>query len=137
LVYLYGRILTLTDISCHINKRLGRRGIFSIIKNKFAMKLKFRPRLFRPSTLAFTGEALHMQGFSFFDWLHGYVYARWPYLYIGIGTGELPRNRVLRAFVRKMKRQNLDSGTFADNYHGKVVTLDAAKKLVTVKEMLI
>jgi len=118
------------------------------------MKLKFRPRLFRPSTLSFTREALHMRGYSFFDWLHGYVYARWPYLYIGIGTGELPRNRVLRALVRKMKRlfssraaanpsselrktpswQNLDSGTFADNYHGKVLTLEAAKKLVTVKE---
>ena len=123
-------------------------------KNKLAMKLKFRPRLFRPSTLSFTQEALHMRGYSFFDWLHGYVYGRWSYLYIGIGTGELPRNRVLRGLVRKVKRlfsskaaanpstelretpsrQNLDTGTFADNYHGKVVTLEAAKKLVTVKE---
>jgi ferredoxin len=118
------------------------------------VKHKFRPRLFHPSTLSFIREALHLRGYSFFDWLHGYVYGRWPYLYIGIGTGELPRNRVLRTLVRKVKRlfrfkaaanpsnkliktssqQNLDSGTFADNYHGKVVTLEAAKKLVAVKE---
>jgi len=118
------------------------------------MRLRFRPRLFQPSTLSFTKEAFYKRGYSFFDWLHGYVYARWPYLYIGIGTGELPRNQILRALVRRMKRlfssratantsteliktpsqQNPDSGTTADNYHGKVLTLDAAKKLVTVKE---
>ncbi|MFB0566551.1 MAG: DUF362 domain-containing protein [Candidatus Aminicenantaceae bacterium] len=118
------------------------------------MKLKLRPRIFRPSTISFTKEALRMRDFSFFDWLHGYVYGRWPYLYIGIGTGELPRNRVLKALVRKVKKlytfrkavnnsnelrkmpsgKSLDSYTYADNYHGKVVTLEAAKKLVTVKE---
>jgi len=116
-------------------------------------KMKFRPRLFRPATLSFTREARKIRGFSFFDWLHGYVYGRWPYLYIGIGTGELPRKRTLRRLIRKVKQlfssksttkptikrkrvptpQNPDSGTSADYYHGKVVTLDAAKQLVTVK----
>jgi len=31
-----------------------------------------------------------MPGYSFYDWLHGYLYARWTYLYIGIGVGEHP-----------------------------------------------
>ena len=44
----------------------------------------------RPSTRAFIREARRMPGYSLFDWLHGYVYSRWPYLYIGIGTGEHP-----------------------------------------------
>ena len=54
------------------------------------MRLPFWPR---PSTLSFAREALLAPGYSFFDWLHGYVYARWPYLYIGIGTGEHPLAR--------------------------------------------
>ena len=49
-----------------------------------------RFRLISPSFLAFTREARRTPGFSFFDWLHGVVYARWPYLYIGIGIGEHP-----------------------------------------------
>jgi len=47
----------------------------------------------RPSTRAFTREARRTQGYGLFDWLHGYVYARWPYLYISIGTGEHPLAR--------------------------------------------
>ena len=52
------------------------------------MQQKSRPRLIKGSTRAFVAEARRTPGFSFIDWLHGYVYARWPYLYIGIGTGE-------------------------------------------------
>ncbi len=58
------------------------------------MKLSLWPR---PSTRAFMREARRTPGYSLLDWLHGYIYARWPYLYIGIGTGEHPlpgaRNR--------------------------------------------
>jgi hypothetical protein len=43
------------------------------------------PLLLRPSTRTFTREARHTPGYSLFAWLHGYVYARWPYLYIGSG----------------------------------------------------
>lgn len=116
-------------------------------KKKFA-------RLIHPSTRAFIKEACRMQGFSIFDWLHGYVYGRWPYLYIGIGTGEHPLSRALsplgsrliRRFSKnsgpKVERRvpfasspiNLDSGTFADKYHGKVMTLESAKRLVTVNQ---
>ena len=64
------------------------------------MKDKSRSGLIRPSTRAFIQEARRTPGFSLFDWLHGYVYARWPYLYIGIGAGEHPLARVLGPPVR-------------------------------------
>lgn len=121
------------------------------------MKHKFRPRLMRPSTRAFIREARRTKGYSFFDWLHGYAYGRWPYLYIGIGTGEHLLSRILGPLVRKAHKAKrlffpratddysekdnpkqapkiLGSGTVADKYHGKVVTLVAAKRLVTIKE---
>ena len=105
------------------------------------MKRKFWPHLVRPSTRAFAREARRTPGFSFFDWLHGYVYGRWPYLYIGIGTGEHPLARVFGPLVRWLARlfpprpsDEPDHVTFADTYHGKVVPLEAAKQLVTVEE---
>jgi len=113
----------------------------------------------KPSTTAFTREARRTPGYSLFDWVHGYVYARWPYLYIGIGTGEHPLARLLGPPVRwlarlfpprttddspveqgvteahpKPSRQNPDRVTFADTYHGKVVPLEAATQLVTVEQ---
>ena len=114
------------------------------------MKRKFWPNLVWPSTRAFAREGRRTPGFSFFDWLHGYVYGRWPYLYIGIGTGEHPLARVFGPLVRQLarlflprpaedrsaerSRRSPDYVTFADTYHGKVVPLEAAKQLVTVEE---
>jgi ferredoxin len=97
--------------------------------------------LIQPSTRAFTQEARRMPGYSLFDWLHAYVYARWPYLYIGVGTGEHRLARILGPSVRLIGRlfpPRQDDGsertTFADTYHGKVVPLEAATQLVTVEE---
>jgi ferredoxin len=97
--------------------------------------------LVKPSTLAFRREARRVVGYSLFDWLHGYVYARWPYLYIGIGAGQHPLSRVLRPFAGLASRVLGFRGTpeeqnraFADTYHGKVVPLEAAKQLVSVQE---
>lgn len=99
------------------------------------------PALIGPSTRAFFREARRMPGFSFLDRLHGYVYIRWPYLYIGIGTGEHVLARLLGPPVRLVgrlfpapPRHDRETGTFADGYHGKVVPLEAAAQLVTVKE---
>jgi ferredoxin len=114
-------------------------------------------RLIAPSTRAFVKEARRTAGYSYYDWLHGYVYARWPYLYIGIGTGEHPAARrfgpLVSAFQRTLRRNQPGSAssnqrtngssrldpdasthTFADGYHGKVVPLKAAAQLVTVNE---
>ena len=95
----------------------------------------------RPSTRAFLQEARQTRGFSFFDLLHGYVYARWPYLYISVGVGEHPLARLIQPIIRffswlltSESDQNPDRITSADTYHGKVVTLEAARQLVTVNE---
>ncbi len=105
------------------------------------MKRKFWPNLVQPSTRAFAREGRRTPGYSLFDWLHGYVYGRWPYLYIGIGTGEHPLARVFGPLVTWLARlfpprsaDSPDPVTFADTYHGKVVPLEAAKQLVTVEE---
>lgn len=96
------------------------------------------------STRAFMREARRTRGFSLFDWLHGYVYARWPYLYIGIGTGEHPLAKMakpvagwLDLLIRRQAAGNAGSNAgigFADTYHGKVVTLEAATELVRVEQ---
>ncbi len=107
------------------------------------MKEKKQFRLIQPSTRAFYREGRQMQGYSLFDFVHGYVYGRWPYLYIGIGTGEHPLNRVIRPvanFFSKLfpPRPKPAGGgptvTFADTYHGKVVPLETARQLVSIKE---
>ncbi len=91
----------------------------------------------KPSTKAFIEEARRTPGYSFFDWLHGYVYARWLYLYISVGTGEHPLARMLGPLVGWLARffpDDPDRVTFADTYHGKVVPLEQATHLVTVNE---
>jgi ferredoxin len=102
------------------------------------MKHRSRTGLIKPATTAFIQEARRTPGYSLFDWLHGYVYARWPYLYIGIGTGEHPLARVLRPLVRRLVRvlpfASAGAATLADGYHGKVVPVDAATQLVTINE---
>jgi ferredoxin len=102
------------------------------------------PLLPRPSTRAFISEARRLPGYSLFDWLHGYVYIRWPYLYIGIGTGEHPLARRAKpviawidGLIRRQGAQQAEAEGeqvgFADTYHGKVVTLEAATQLVRVE----
>ncbi len=105
------------------------------------MKQRPRLKLTKPSTRAFTEEARRTPGFSRLDWLHGYVYARWPYLYLRVGTGERPLTRIIAPPVRLLGRlfpSKTDHGqeptTYAEGYHGKVVPLEAATQLVTVNE---
>ncbi len=97
--------------------------------------------LFKPSTWAFLQEARRTPGFSWLDWLHGYVYLRWTYFYISMGVGEHPLARRLTPPLLKLlglfHRQpggEADSHreTFADTYHGKVVSLNAARRLITI-----
>jgi ferredoxin len=81
------------------------------------------------------------------DWLHGYVYARWPYLYIGVGVGEHPLARFLSPVVGLFNRvfwseppegeEEANVGAaFADSYHGKVMPVESAKRLISVKEAI-
>jgi len=102
------------------------------------MEHRIWSKLLSPSTRAFTREARNTPGFSFFDWLHGYVYARWPYLYIGIGTGEHWIARRVGPIVGWLSRlfpaNGSDNGSWADGYHGKVMPLQAATQLVTIQQ---
>jgi len=103
----------------------------------------FRAGLMRSSTRAFFRESRRLPGHSLFDRLHGYVYGRWPYLYIGVATGEHPLARILGPIARwildrfggESAGESPDEGTtFADTYHGKAVPLEQATQLVTVDE---
>jgi ferredoxin len=99
-----------------------------------------RRSLVRPSTRAFAREARRTAGYSVIDWLHGYAYARWIYLYIGLGSGTHPLARLFAPAGRVIgrllprPREGSQRHTFADGYHGKVVPLEAATHLVTVNE---
>ena len=104
-------------------------------------KRRFWSAVSRPSTRALAHEARRTPGYSLFDFLHGYVYARWLYLYIGLGSGEHRLAHILGPPVRLLGRllpprpdDDAGRGTFADGYHGKVVPLEAATQLVTVEE---
>ena len=105
--------------------------------------MRFIDRILKPSTRAFVREARKTPGFSFFDFLHGYVYSRWPYLYIGISTGRHPAapwfallagwfNR-LTACTRKAQTSTAEI-SYADTYHGKAVPLATAEQLVHIHQ---
>jgi ferredoxin len=96
-----------------------------------------RNRPLASSTRAFFREGRRTPGYSLLDFAHGYVYARWPYFYIGTATGERPVPWVLRPVVRfgswvSRRKTSPERNAFADGYHGKVVPLDAAERLVTL-----
>jgi ferredoxin len=96
----------------------------------------------KSSTREFVAEAKKAPGFGLFDLLHGYVYARWPYLYIALGTGRHPLARLysrLQAvfqpiFPRRTNGLQKSQTGFADAYHGKVVPLGSARQLVSIQE---
>jgi ferredoxin len=97
----------------------------------------------KKSTRQFIREAQKEKGFSFFDLLHGYFYARWTYFYIAMGTGEHPLAKRLKPLVawvgnvlvkRAGQADPVNPIQFEDTYHGKVVPLSAATQLVAVNE---
>jgi ferredoxin len=93
------------------------------------------------TTQVFLDESRRIPGYSIWKFLHGYVYTRWPYLYIGVGTGEHWLAKILYPLfggigkiLRLFDNGNRPRPSNADTYHGKVVPLDAAKHLVSVNE---
>ncbi|MBN2045512.1 MAG: 4Fe-4S binding protein [Anaerolineales bacterium] len=97
-------------------------------------------------TRKFIEAGRDLEGFSLWDKVHGYIYGRWPYHYIGIGKGEHPIAKKLAPLIRllfppkepstKPKPHSLTmaTGTIADGYHGKAMPLDTAKQLVMVNQ---
>jgi Pyruvate/2-oxoacid:ferredoxin oxidoreductase delta subunit len=105
--------------------------------------------LISKTTRNFYHEARQQEDYNFWNFLHGYAYARWPYLYIGIGKGDHPIRKkfpFLVSFFDKLfpphpqrssnHSLNEASHTHADGYHGKVIPLQTARELVQVKEAI-
>jgi ferredoxin len=92
-----------------------------------------------PSTRRFF-EAARAARQSWSSRLHGYFYARWTYLYIGIGIGEHPIARLIgpltRALSSRTRPTDPNRPTTADGYHGKVLPLEAARQLIHVQESI-
>lgn len=97
----------------------------------------------RPSTQLLIAEARKTPHYTLFDFVHGYFYGRWPYLYIGIGTGEHRLSKWLaplsgwanKLFTKRKPGESAEAHIgFADTYHGKAVPLETAKKLVSIRE---
>jgi len=103
------------------------------------MATRRRRRLLQPSTWAFYREGRRTPGYRLSDFVHGYVYSRWPYLYIGTAIGAKP-TPLLRPFVyfglwmASRRKADTEPGRnpFADSYHGKVVPPGEAEQLVTL-----
>jgi len=100
-------------------------------------------RFWKDSTLAFLKVARRTPGFSLLDFIHGYVYLRWLYLYIGVGTGEYKLAKWIRPVANIIGKLFISSNgdpankpTMAETYHGKVVPLEAAKQLIMVQESI-
>jgi Pyruvate/2-oxoacid:ferredoxin oxidoreductase delta subunit len=99
-----------------------------------------------PSTQKFFRESRRIKNYSLWDFVHGYIYGRWTYLYIGVAKGRHPAAKVLGplfSFISflfpKSKIEPPEAASeknaqiaFADGYHGKVMPLDKASKLITV-----
>ena len=99
--------------------------------------------LIKDSTKAFFVEGKETEDYSFYDFLHGYLYAKWPYLYIGVGIGEHRLSKILEPIFmflsgileNRKETQAEDPGyAWANAYHGKVVPMEEAKRLVTIQE---
>ncbi|MBT8361575.1 MAG: 4Fe-4S binding protein [Deltaproteobacteria bacterium] len=110
------------------------------------MQMSKRIELIKPSTRTFFRESKKLGRYGLAEWLHGYVYGRWIYHYIGIGTGEHFLVKTLKPIANLLLwffNKALGTGSqqsnfsFADSYHGKVVTLENARCLVTVNEPII
>jgi Pyruvate/2-oxoacid:ferredoxin oxidoreductase delta subunit len=97
----------------------------------------------KASTRAFIQEARNTPGYTLLDFIHGYIYGRWPYFYIGVGKSKHPATKYLaplgnfvNILITKKKKDEPTEETigFADTYHGKAVPLEEAKRLVLIEE---
>ncbi len=99
------------------------------------------------STRKFLQFSRKNKPFNLFQFLHGYIYARWPYLYIGIGKGDHPIAKfgapILKAISKifpsknnsgRMHSVDVASHTIADTYHGKTIPLQTARELVMINQ---
>jgi len=89
--------------------------------------------LIRPSTRALWRET-RARGKSLGQFVHAYVYARWPYGYIGSAIGELKRLLPKRLLFAPWLLKALRPRAWAESYHGKAVPTKEAVRLVRIQE---
>lgn len=95
----------------------------------------------KPSTRAFIREARSRPECGFFELLHGLFYLKWPELYIKVGLGRGRAARLLREPACRLGKlfglwDEGAKGRFADTYHGKVMPLEGARRLILVNRAL-
>jgi len=102
--------------------------------------------LIKNSTRNFYSERETAGDYSFFDFLHGYAYSKWPYLYISVALGEHRLYKVIQPiflFLQSILEPSRDDEpeefgyAWANAYHGKVVPIDEAKRLVSIQEEIV
>lgn len=106
------------------------------------------PSVISDATKKFVRAAWKAQQKPPWDFLHSYVYARWPYHYIALGRGDHPVTKMLNPIIdawqsivsKSRLRTNPQPSpttatkTTADIYHGKVMPLQPSQELVSVNE---
>ncbi len=95
----------------------------------------------KKSTTDFWREAKKSDNYSFGKWLHGYIYGKYIYHYIGIGTGEHVIARFFSPFASLLVKifrigKKGDGRGWADSYHGKVILPESAKQFVNVNQKI-
>lgn len=90
-------------------------------------------------------KTVRASGASFMDWLHGYIYGRWIYHYIGLTGDKKPwwrffwyplfylinrHSPFLPTKKNKTGDPNQTKPTWGDTYHGKSLPLEEATKLI-------
>jgi len=97
-----------------------------------------RPRWAASVTRASSCRAFFRAGreraVSWWQRIHGYVYARWPYGYIGAAIGKKRVHKALRLLFWPWLAKALWPKRWAAGYHGKVLPTPEAVKLVHIQE---
>ena len=98
---------------------------------------KIRNRIAKPIVSPATRTFFEMGRQAGRPWrqlIHGYVYGRWPYGYIGSAIAERPRLRWLRILFAPFLVRALQPQKWADEYHGKVLPTAQAVRLVSIQQ---
>lgn len=107
---------------------------------------KTRSSFLKTSTREFYQEGKKTENYSLFDFMHGYMYSKWPYLYISVALGEhrlykliQPIFLLLQSIMEPAKNSEPEEfeNAWANAYHGKVVPIDEAKRLVSIQEEVV
>lgn len=102
--------------------------------------------LIRTSTREFYQEGKRTVDYSLFDFLHGYMYSKWPYFYISVALGEHRLYKIIQPiflFLQSILEPTQDNepeefgDAWANAYHGKVVPIDEAKRLVSIRKEIV